>query len=235
MSATDSGWRVAIIDSGLRADAVPAVAAQRRFEDEAGRVRELDVVDDAHGHGTRVAQIIASVPRRPVLLIAQALDAKGAATAAGIAAAVGWSVAQGAQLLHLSLGLAQDRAVLAQAVRQALRAGTVIVAAAPARGALPYPAAYPGVIAASGDARCAREQISALGRPHADFGGCVFQTSGAGESRGGASIGAAHVTRCIVQHLRPGSSREELVRALAARSAFHGPERRAVPASPPAN
>lgn len=225
MSEPEPAWRVAVVDSGLRPDAGLRMVAARRFVDEGGAVAEQDVVEDALGHGTRVAQIISWMPQSPELLIAQALDANGRATAAGVAAAIQWSCARGAQLVHLSLGLAQDRVVLARAVEEALRAGLLVVASAPARGALPYPAAYPGVIAATGDARCAREQISVLGRPAADFGGCVLQ-AGTEPARGGASIGAAHVTRCIVRYLRPGASAREVRAELAARAAFHGPERR---------
>ena len=241
MSKPESGWRVAIVDSGLRADAALRVAAARRFVDDDGAVLEQEPVEDALGHGTRVAQVIVRMPRPPELLIAQALDARGAATPAAIAAAIDWSHRQGAQLVHLSLGLAQDRAVLARAVEQALRAGLLIVASAPARGALPYPAAYPGVMAATGDARCAREQISALGRPGADFGGCVLQAAtmpavarmggaeavpGAAPARGGASIGAAHLTRFVVQHLLAGSSPAQVWEQLRARATFLGRERR---------
>ncbi len=57
------------------------------------------------------------------------------ASAAAVAAAVDWAVAAGADLIHMSLGLAADRAVLGAAVQRAVELGRIIVAAAPrARG-----------------------------------------------------------------------------------------------------
>ena len=53
------------------------------------------------------------------------------------------------------LGCAACAALLGQ--------GAVLVAAHPARGAPCFPAAYPGVIAATGDARCGWQELSQLG------------------------------------------------------------------------
>ena len=219
-------WRVAIIDSGLDPAAGLPVLAQGRLDEEAGRIAQQEAVDDASGHGTRVARVIASASRPPALLIAQVLDAKGRATPAGVAAALRWACDQDARIIHLSLGLAADRAVLAQAVSDAIGAGVVVVASAPARGAMSWPARYPGVLSATGDARCAPDQISALGEQGAKFGGCVLRPPGRQEPRGGASIGAAHVTRFIVSHVRPGSTPAQVRSDLVARASFHGRERR---------
>ena len=86
----------------------------------------------------------------------------GRASAAAVAAAVDWAVEHGASLVHLSLGLTADRAVLRAAVERAIRAGCVIVAASPARGPRVYPGAYPQVIRGTGDARCAPGELSCL-------------------------------------------------------------------------
>lgn len=226
MSEPEHPWRVAIIDSGLDPAAGLQVAAQRRFDGEDGRAVRPDAIADALGHGTRVAQVIASAERPPVLLVAQVLDAGGRATPAGVAEALAWACEQDAQIIHLSLGLAADRAVLAQAVADALRAGVVVVASAPARGTMSWPARYPGVLSATGDARCAPDQISTLGEQGAEFGGCVMRPPGMREPRGGASIGAAHVTRFIVSHVRSGSPAAQVRAELAVRASFHGRERR---------
>jgi len=115
-------------------------------------------------------------------------------------------------------------------VQRALDAGCIIVAATPARGASVYPAAYPGVIRATGDARCAPHELSAL-RPWL-FGGCPrleaasFTANRRAQSHasGGASIGAAWVTHAILQE--PPLAAPATVEALTARAKYRGPERR---------
>lgn len=197
----------------------------RRFVDEGSHIAELDPVDDPSGHGTVIAGIIASSPRTIELVIAQVLDQQGRGTAASVAAAIEWAGKQGAELLHLSLGLHQDRPMLRASIEKTLAAGTVVVAASPARGAGVYPAAYPGVIRATGDARCGLHEISCLGTPQADFGACPASRSGNRTSRG-ASIGAACLSRFMVAHVAPGSSVQSIRGTLERLAAFHGSERR---------
>jgi subtilisin family serine protease len=154
------------------------------------------------GHGTSVAEIICGNPnaaRGCDLFVGQVLDHRGVTTAGALAAAIHWSVEVGADLIHMSLGLRDDRQTLAEAVAAAVAAGCIIVASTPARGAGTFPARYPDVIRATGDARCHWDEISDLHSSQADFGGCP------GAMRlGGASLGAAHVTRFLVEHIAPG-------------------------------
>jgi hypothetical protein len=223
---SDARWRVGIVDSGLSADCALPVVAQRRFEDTGADVIEGAPVPDLFQHGTRVARIIQSALKPCDLYIAQALDERGVSTAATIAAAIRWLLSQSVQLLHLSLGLREDRAPLARAIEAAVRAGALIVASSPSRGAKPYPARYGGVLAATGDARCALAQISDLRATYADFGGCVqCDVDGVADPRG-ASIGAAHVTRFIVSHLAPGTLEPQVRARLAALASYTGRERR---------
>lgn len=222
----DARWRVGIVDSGLSADCTLPVSAQRRFLDTGADVIEGEPVPDTLHHGTRVARVIHSALKPCDLYIAQALDERGVSTAATIAAAIRWLMSQQVQLLHLSLGLREDRAPLAQAIAAAVQAGTLVVASAPSRGAKPYPACYRGVLAATGDARCTPEQISDLGAAYADFGGCVqCEREGLADQRG-ASIGAAHVTRFIVSHLPAGIVEPQARARLAALASFTGREQR---------
>ena len=207
-------WRVGLIDSG--ADGAPVVAAARFATDGARAAATADPT----GHGTRVAARIVGTRTDVEFVLAQVFDSARPTSAAAVAAALDWCVAQGAQLVHLSLGLAADRAPLEAAVGRALAAGCLVVAATPARGEPVYPAAYAGVIAATGDARCGAEEIARLGP--ATFAGCVH----AGGSRG-ASIGAAGVSRALIAALAPGAPHAAALQALAARSRYDGPERRA--------
>ena len=228
----DPVWRVAVLDSGIAPLPSPAVSGIRRFVHEIDRVIETEPIADLVGHGTVVAGIIAAAARPPQLLLAQVLNERGRCTAAVLAAAIDWALAERTQLLHFSVGLLQDRSVLRSAVERAVASGVLIVAATPARGRATYPAFYPGVIRATGDARCSGEEISRLGTPSADFGACPrYESSPARVSRG-ASIGAAYLSRFIVSRVAAGlaaaTTRETLIRL----ASFHGPERHHRPPPP---
>ncbi|MHB1872511.1 MAG: subtilisin-like serine protease QhpE [Steroidobacteraceae bacterium] len=227
----DSLWRVAVIDSGIGPQANVPVREARRFEDLDGKILAGAAQPDGAGHGTTITRIIASAERPVDLLIGQVLDGHGRCTAAAVAAAVEWALSGGAQLVHLSLGLRADRAVLAEAIARAVRSGALVVCASPARGAPVFPAAYPGVLRATGDARCGRDEIAALGTREADFGACVTTDLPGSNTARGASIGAAHVSRIILSHLEAGSSLATVRTILAARAAFRGPERHAADAA----
>lgn len=221
----EGAWTVAVFDSGIAPLPAHAVTQVKRFVDGGDRVLEAAPLEDPIGHGTVVAGILASSPRAVRLLIAQVLNERGRSTAAVLAAAVDWAVERRAQLLHFSLGLARDRAVLRAAIGRAVATGVLVVAAAPARGVATYPASYPGVIRATGDARCGKEQISHLGTATADFGACPMHRSKSGQATRGASVGAAFLSRSIVTHIAAGCSVLKTHEALVQFATFRGPER----------
>jgi len=209
-------WRVGLVDScGTREGALAAA----RFVRCDGRVDRVAAGADASGHGTRIAHVIAA--RADVrFAMAQVFDGSGRTAADVVAAAMDWCVEIGVDLIHLSLGLAADRECLAEATRRAVGAGCLVVASVPARGPVPYPAAYPGVIRATGDARCSPSQVAMLGPE--TFGGCPSVAEGSG---GGASIGAAHVTARLLG-ATPGGERALALARLVEIVDWHGPERR---------
>jgi hypothetical protein len=187
-------WRVGLIDScGIWPGAIAAAAFAT-----AGRcVEQRAVAADSSGHGSRVARLLLGGDVPLELLLAQVFVNSKPTTGAAVAAAIDWVRGRRANLIHLSLGLAADRSVLATAVASAIDAGCIVVASTPARGAPTYPAAYPGVIRATGDARCAPSELSWLGPSF--FGGCPrIAECEQIEPRGGASIGAAWVSRAIL-------------------------------------
>ncbi|HEY0941293.1 MAG TPA: S8 family serine peptidase [Steroidobacter sp.] len=220
---SENRWTVAVIDSGLQDTSRLSPLACRRFVDDGNAVQELDAVPALTDHGSAVAEIIASGGAD--LLIAQVTDASGRTTPACVAAAIQWAQSQDARLIHMSLGLSNARAVLAAAVRESIDAGIIIVASTPARGVTTYPANHEGVIRATGDARCMEDEVSWLGTPQADFGGCVVRSI-AGRAARGASIGAAHVSRFIVSRLPPLPDHRAVRAALASLAAHRGCERR---------
>ena len=221
-------WRVALIDSCGGREGIDAAQAAA-FVVHDGRVECRESVADPTGHGSRIAELLSS-GRRLELLLGQVFTTSGPTSGAAVAAAIDWAVERRVGLVHLSLGLAGDRAVLGLAVQRAIDAGCILVTSMPARGAPVYPAAYPGVIRATGDARCAPHELSALspwlfgGCPRLEIASRMANGHAEGGASGGASIGAAWVTHAILQE--PPLAAPAAVEALTARAKYRGPERR---------
>ena len=142
-TATGAGATIAIVDSGAQAD----------HPDLTGRLlRGHDLVDgdgtpqDGAGHGTHVTGIagaatgngagIASVAPGAKLLPVRVLDDAGAGDEATVARGIDWAREHGADVINLSLG--SDVPLIGAAggdetdaaIRRALTAGVVVVAAA---------------------------------------------------------------------------------------------------------
>lgn len=130
----------------------------------------LPPVPDRLGHGTDVARLILAAAPQAALIDAQVFADGRPVSAAAVAAAIDWAVGQGAELINLSLGLREDHWALRHACAAASAAGVLLVASSPARGGAVYPAAYPGVLAVTGDARCADGEWSLLDGPGAARG-----------------------------------------------------------------
>lgn len=194
--------RVAVIDSGIDAavlghGAAAICAARFALSAEGGErdsgcpaVRQLPPVRDPLGHGTDMARLILAAAPGVQLLDAQIFadvrPVAGGAHVAVVAAAIDWAVAQGAQLINLSLGLREDHWALRHACAVAHTAGVLLVASSPARGGPVYPAAYPGVVAVTGDARCAEGQWSLLDpSPGIAYGPAALIGAGPGARTGG--------------------------------------------------
>jgi serine protease AprX len=140
---TGRGVRIAILDTGLDGE----------HPDFADRVIGfLDVVDpdasnvvDPNGHGTHVTGIAAGtgaasdgrykgVAPEASLLIARVLDASGSGRTSDVMAGIEWAVAQGAQVLNVSLGgppyPADGTDALSVLCDAAVEAGVVVCVAA---------------------------------------------------------------------------------------------------------
>jgi hypothetical protein len=199
------------------------VLAAQRFVDNGHCVSGEPAVSDPIGHGTAVTRLICS-SSEVELFIGQVLNEDGVTTPASVAAAIRWATESRVDLIHISLGLREDRRVLADAVAGAVAAGCVVIASAPARGSATFPAAYAGVIRATGDARCAEGELSVPGTAQAHFGGCPRNP--ANPNSGGASIGAANVSGIVVARLPPGSDTTSVSAQLTAMARYRGAEKR---------
>lgn len=221
--------RVGIIDSGPAGDA-PAeerVAARAFLPD--GTV--IPARPDRLGHGSAVAAVLRRACPAAALLHAQVFDDRPVTSALRVAAALRWLAdlpeGQRPDLICLSLGLAADRAPLRAACDTVLAQGVLLVAAHPAQGSPCYPAAYPGVLAASGDARCGWDQVSRLAPLR--FGAWCNSPERGAPGMGGASIGCARLAGHLAGLMVSGIAipdADTAAAALSARLAFDGPERR---------
>ncbi len=222
---------IGLLDSGVTPELAPSVAAGRRFAlDGHGQVAAGPVESDRLGHGSALARIILEAAPEARLHDAQVFLTSIATTPAVVAAGLDWLVGAGARIVNMSFGLRHDRAVLRRACAEASAAGIILLAAAPARGAMVYPAGYAGVVKVSGDARCAPGEVSTLGGRQADFGAHprpLHEASGSGHS-GGASFAVAHVCGLLAAILtqEPDADRAAALAHLERIACSHGPDRR---------
>lgn len=103
----------------------------------------------AEGHGTHVSGIVALVAPESKIMPVRVLDVDGRGTTAMLAHAIDWAVANGANVINLSLGADADANVLEGAIVRAQSQGVLVTAAAGNENATTpqYPAAFPGVVA----------------------------------------------------------------------------------------
>lgn len=218
--------RIGIVDSGCPAGAAQVQAAVA-FELAGEAVRQQPAEPDRLGHGSRVLAIIASAAPEAEFYVAQVFRERLGTTPGQVAAAIDWLVAQQVQLINLSLGLRTPREVLAEACRRAVEAGVIVCASSAARGEPVYPAAFPGVLRMTGDARCAAAEIAALASERADYGGHVRPLDGA-LAGSGASMGCAHMSGHVARYLSQGGACTPAAVGgwLDGQARYHGAERR---------
>lgn len=208
---------VALVDGGIPATADWPVIARAVFG--AGAPSPA-----GQAHAQALAMLIAQQAPQAGLLDARVFGHDGPASASAVAEGVDWCVAHGARVINLSLGLREDRPSLQTACARALAAGVVLVASTPARGGAVYPAAYAGVVAVCGDARCEDRSHSLLEAPRL-LGAAPFAP---GRRPGGASFAAARISALIAARLasEPSLARDDLMHWLSDSACFHGREHR---------
>lgn len=219
--------RIGIVDSGSRPDQAHRICAAAGFVAGPDGVTRGEPVPDRLGHGSAVLDVIAWGAPQARFVVAQVFRDRLSTSAAQVAAALDWLIDERVSVVNLSLGLRHHREVLAQACRRAIEAGVIVCASTPARGAPVFPAAYPDVFRMTGDARCARGEISRLDTVYADFGAHV-RPLGRTTAGVGASAGCAHLTGEVARYLCEGGQpvRSQLRSYLSGRASHHGPERR---------
>ena len=229
-----NGVKVAIIDTGIDYihddpdDSPYVVDPEFQFGDNyAGGYdffnNDTDPYDD-NGHGTHVAGILAAqkngylvagVAPQAEIYALKVLDATGNGDYSGLIAALEWSVANGMDVVNMSLGGHEVSAALQAAVEYAADNGIVLVAAAGNVATLPelftgcpvaYPAAYADVLSTTftnpNDAltgfSCTGPQVDFASPGDAVFstvptGACMFCTPQGYSAQSGTSMASPHL------------------------------------------
>ena len=141
------GVIVAILDSGIQ--------GHPQFDDV--YIESIDLVGGevagrGTAHGTSVASIITGgegIAPAAELFVVRVLDDDGLGNSYDVAQGIVQAVDRGVQIINMSLGVYQDATLLRQAIKYADDRGVIMVAAAGNDGynRMPYPAAYPQVLA----------------------------------------------------------------------------------------
>ena len=98
-------------------------------------------VDEAFGHGTHVAGTILLINPNAVVLPLRVADSEGRASAYDVAAAIEYAIAQGAQIINLSLSFEMFSQAVAEAAHHAVREGvSVFTSSGNTGGAVLFPA-----------------------------------------------------------------------------------------------
>ena len=155
---------VAVVDSGVQVDH-PDLANQLNTADAWDFVDNDSIPQDAYGHGTHVAGIIAAesdnatgvagLASECTVLPVRVLDDAGNGTTDAEAAGIIWAADKGAKVINLSLAGMGTSQAEQEAIAYAASKGVVVVAAAGNEGAYPadFPARYPSVIAVGSTAQ----------------------------------------------------------------------------------
>jgi type VII secretion-associated serine protease mycosin len=242
-----AGITVAVIDTGVDAghpDLAGSVLPGKDFA-----IIKADVPDgrtDLGGHGTAMAGLIAAhghgagagalgiAPQAKILPVRDSETNDGKAQ--DTAAAIRWAVAQGAKVISMSFGSANDDFAEGAAIQEARRADVVLVASAgnrPDVQTVAYPAAREGVLAVGGvDRNGKHAAISvtgpqvALSAPAVDIITTTTRANGGGgyQTAGGTSDAAAIVAgaAALVRARYPNLTAPEVIHRLTATATDKG-------------
>ncbi|MHC4991038.1 MAG: S8 family serine peptidase [Planctomycetota bacterium] len=152
--STGVGVIVAVLDTGLDAEhecvagrVLPGYNLLDQTSDTSDVGNALDddndgLVDEAVGHGTFVAGLIAHTAPSAWLLPVKVLDSDGNGNSFHIAQGILWAVEQGADVINLSLCTSEPNEIIAQAIVDAYDAGVILIAAA-GNDAIDDPVVFP--------------------------------------------------------------------------------------------
>lgn len=180
--ANGSGVMVAILDTGI-STRNPLLAAQTatgwNFVDGNSNADDcpynLDddgdgVPDEAVGHGTMLAGLVARFAPHATLLPVRVLNSEGHGTLANVVDGINYAVARGARVINLSFGFSQNIPLLTSTLDNARKKGVLIVVAAGNTNSTvaQAPAGYAGALTVAGvDGNNQKASFSSYG-PYVD-------------------------------------------------------------------
>jgi hypothetical protein len=148
-----SNISVAVIDTGVQTNhpllAGHLISGYNVIQPGAPPSEAQDgVTNDAYGHGTMIAGIIAAVAPTVSIMPVRVLNGDGVGTVMNLITGIQWAASQGADVINLSLGTTQPSQALADAIAEVQAAGIVVVASVgnSSSTVVEYPAGLPGVI-----------------------------------------------------------------------------------------
>jgi thermitase len=228
-SPQPKGTPIAIIDSGLRADA----GLDKFVLSSLDALNPDKPISDSGGHGTQMALIAAgvvkpmgvkgdSVAQTPIIPI-KAFDENGFTSNVLLMESIDFAMKNGARVMSLSWGSETKSAFLSEALESASTKGLIIVASAgnEPTGEPQYPAAYPaaigvGALAPDGKAweRTNRGDFVALYEP--GFASLPVGYKGDPGIYAGTSISAAFTANLIsgILSKNPKATKQEILEAL---------------------
>jgi len=178
--ATGRGAIVAVLDTGVDLDhpllvdqLLPGYDFVERDEwpDDApnGQDEDADTLfDEATGHGTHVAGVIAEVAPNSQILPVRVLNSDGGGAMFDIIEALVYAVDRGAHVINLSMSVMEHSPHFEAAIRYALDHDVVVVAAAAGGvNGLTYPAGYADVLAVGSVNLC--DYATEFSKPIADL------------------------------------------------------------------
>ncbi len=143
--ATGEGVTVALLDTGVDLDHPHLVDHLGRggydYIDDDGRAEDAgngvdddgdEIIDEAYGHGTHAAGLIALVAPDAEIIVYRVLNADGRGDPHVVAEAINDAVDNGADVINMSFGLGgkHDSKVMSDALKNASRNDVVVIAAA---------------------------------------------------------------------------------------------------------
>ncbi|MGN7376152.1 S8 family serine peptidase [Bacillus halotolerans] len=152
---TGKNVKIAVIDSGISPHDDLSISGGY------SAVSYTSSYKDDNGHGTHVAGIIGAkhngygidgiAPEAQIYAV-KALDQNGSGDLQGLLKGIDWSIANGMDIVNMSLGTSSDSQILHDAMDKAYEKGILLVAASGNEGngkPVNYPAAYSSVVAVS--------------------------------------------------------------------------------------
>lgn len=152
--ADGAGVRVAVLDTGVAPDH-PDLQGHLApgYNALSPGTAPLDLPDgvtnQAHGHGTMVASLLAEVAPKAEIIPVRVLNGDGSGSLFAVLQGIRYAVTQKVDVINLSFGTSRESSLLDQALDEAEEAGILIVAAAGNQGsrAKHYPASAGGTLA----------------------------------------------------------------------------------------